>query len=196
METEGYEIQPHKSKYPSGALFVTAPLDRIEALAGQQIHRAVLWIMAILAASLAFILAVLAWSERQRRNVSRLSRQASHDALTGAASSAVGVSIGIGIAPIRGKAANPKALIEAAGAACYVAKKMGKNSVFVSEAWPQDDPIRNLTNRVDLAALASFAAGRAVPPLFPIRPYTPLHTGKMQRVILKTRTHALLWRHR
>ncbi|MDZ7654969.1 MAG: hypothetical protein U0997_03395 [Sulfurimicrobium sp.] len=57
-------------------------------LAGQQIHRAVLWIMAILAASLAFILAVLAWSERQRRNVSRLSRQASHDALTGAASSA------------------------------------------------------------------------------------------------------------
>lgn len=108
----------------------------------------------------------------------------------------VGVSIGIGIAPIRGKAANPKALIEAAGAACYVAKKMGKNSVFVSEAWPQDDPIRNLTNRVDLAALASFAAGRAVPPLFPIRPYTPLHTGKMQRVILKTRTHALLWRHR
>lgn len=222
-----------------GALSVTVPLDRIEVLAEQQIRRAVLWIMAILAASLAVILAALGWSERQRRKVSHLSWQANHDALTELAnrrgfersllrfcSSAreenkthslamldldgfkaindtyghhagdeilklvartikaqlrtsdvvarlggdefavllhgcpvergreiadnirnaiqeaklecegkqVGVGVSIGVALIRGKAANPKAIIEAADAACYVAKKMGKNSVFVSEA--------------------------------------------------------------
>lgn len=65
-----------------GALSVTVPLDRIEIIATKQIRRAVLWIAAILVSSFALILAVFTWSARQRRKVSHLWWQATHDALT------------------------------------------------------------------------------------------------------------------
>ena len=222
-----------------GALSVTVPLERIEALAAQEIRRAVLWIVAILVTSLVVILGALAWSAQQQRKVAHLSWQATHDALTellnrrgferslqrfwrsareesaahtlammdldgfktindsyghhagdevlklvtrtikaqlrasdvvarlggdefavllhgcaverariiadgirGAIQDAklewegkqIGVGISIGLALIRAKAGSPQEIVDAADAACYVAKKAGKNRVFVSEA--------------------------------------------------------------
>lgn len=65
-----------------GALSVTVPLDRIEILAGQQIRRAVWWIVLILGASFTIVAIALAFGMKQRRVLALASWQASHDALT------------------------------------------------------------------------------------------------------------------
>lgn len=217
-----------------GALSVTVPLERIEALAAQEIRRVLQWVAGILVASLAVILGISIVGARQRRRLALLSWQATHDTLTeltnrrGFESSLhrfwesareentphamlmidldgfkpindtyghqagdevlklvakelpkhirasdvaarlggdefgvllygcplnramevgeairngiknamvdwqgarIGVGASIGIAPITGKQDSPRAIVEAADAACYVAKKSGKNRV-------------------------------------------------------------------
>lgn len=65
-----------------GALSVTVPLERIEALASTQIRRAVLWIVGIFVGALVAIGAAWGVSATQRRRAAHLSWQATHDALT------------------------------------------------------------------------------------------------------------------
>lgn len=68
---------------PLGALSITIPLDKVEAMAESRIRSAFVWIVGVLAISLGGAVLFGIRSVRQSRSLDALSWQATHDTLTG-----------------------------------------------------------------------------------------------------------------